>query len=400
MFQSFVASKYGALALGLALWLVGGCASGESVNPRGGDGGPRDAGRADGGSGPDAASDCVPACATGQTCVAGVCHAATDDVDHDGVPSATDCDDNNASVGATSERTCSSSCGAGVERCTDGVWAACTAPTTCDCTPGEPPRMIACARCGMQRQVCTGGVWTDDGLCTGSGPCALGDMDVGASCGNCGTQTRICQADCTWGAWACMGEGVCVAGTTESADQTCGTCGTGTQTHSRTCDAATCQWGAYTSWSACVGGEAGVCTPGQTDTQTQACPGGCANQTRTRTCNTGAMCTWGSWGAWSTCPTCGPVCGNSSCESGETCSSCGADCRYGQGGSGTGGGSCAGVPAETWRCVTTSACGGPTSQVCRGGTWINFNCAPRGCSSCFCSFSTQCCQAGSTSGGC
>ena len=374
-----------------------GCASGNGVTPRG-DGGPGH----DTGMGHDAASNpnvdsglaCDPACLSTEVCIEGVCHPGTVDLDHDGIPAATDCDDSMASVGSTSERPCSSTCGKGVERCSGGVWAACTAPSSCDCTNGEPPRMIACVHCGMQRQICASGVWTDDGLCTGSGPCAPGEMDTGGVCGMCGTQPRICQSDCTWGAWACIGGGACMAGATESATQACGVCGTGTQMHTRTCDSVTCQWGAYGSWSTCSGGTSGICTPGQTDMESRACPGGCANQTRTRSCDTAAMCNWGAWGAWSSCPSCGPVCGNSSCESGETCSSCAADCRYGHQGTGHGGDSCAGVPAETWRCVSgDSACGsGSVSQVCRSGHWLNFNCSPRNCAGCFCAYSTACAQ--------
>ncbi|MFO0682507.1 MAG: hypothetical protein U0234_10670 [Sandaracinus sp.] len=360
------------------------------MNPRTRDGG---AGR-DGAAPDTGAPDCDPPCSGTETCVAGVCRAATEDGDGDGVPASTDCDDANASIGTMSERSCSSSCGTGVERCTNGTWAACTAPASCDCTAGEPPRTIACMRCGMQQQICQDGVWTDSGLCTGGGPCSPGDMDTGGTCGMCGTQTRICQADCTWGAWACMDEGVCVAGMTDSGSQACGTCGNGTQTRSRSCDSASCQWGAWSAWSACIGGESGACSPGQTDMQTQACPGGCANQTRTRSCDTAAGCNWGAWSAWSACPSCGPVCGNSSCESGETCSSCAADCRYGHQGTGHGGDSCAGVPAETWRCVSgDSACGsGSVSQVCRNGHWLNFNCSPRNCGACFCAYSSNCAQ--------
>jgi hypothetical protein len=40
------------------------------------------------------------------------------------------------------------------------------------------------------------------------------------------------------------------------------------------------------------------------------------------------------------------------------------------------------------------------SQVCRGGVWVNFNFNPRSCSTCVCSFSSACCQTGSTSTGC
>ncbi|MCZ7683551.1 MAG: hypothetical protein M5U28_34155 [Sandaracinaceae bacterium] len=40
------------------------------------------------------------------------------------------------------------------------------------------------------------------------------------------------------------------------------------------------------------------------------------------------------------------------------------------------------------------------SQVCRSGSWVNFNFDPRDCSGCVCSFSTSCCQVGSPSSGC
>lgn len=343
--------------LGLA---VAGCASGEGVNPRG-DGGRVDAASGDsGGSGDDAAVDCLPACGAGETCVGGVCHPATEDLDHDGIPSSLDCDDTSASIGSVSEHSCTSSCGTGVEHCQDGVWAACTAPTTCDCTTGEPPRMIACARCGMQRQICTAGVWTDDGLCTGSGPCAPGDMDVGASCGMCGHQARLCQADCTWGAWTCSGEGVCVAGMVDSEDQACGTCGTGTQTRSRTCDATTCQWGTYTSWSACVGGGAGTCMPGQTDTDTQPC-GRCnsGHHTRTRSCDS-TTCDWGSWGAFGACT------GESGCVPGDTRTGCDMNS--------TGAATSCGVNVCTSSCTWGTACVVAPGASCLSQRGTNYQC--------------------------
>ena len=269
-----------------------GCASGTGVNPRGGDGGvdagrdtsapPDDANAADGGSTLDmAVPDSALACVAGTT------------------------------------RPCSSSCATGTQTCIGGAWAACNAPTTCACTTGEPPRTIACMNCGTQQQTCQGGSWVNSGLCTGSGPCAPGDMGVGATCGMCGQQSRTCQNDCTWGAWACNGGGVCVAGTVEPGMQTCGSCGTGTQTRSRTCDATTCQWGAFTAWSACVGGGSGVCTPGQVDMATQAC-GNCGSgtQTRTRSCDVSMGCVWGAWSGWSACS------GASGCTPGSTRGGC------------------------------------------------------------------------------
>lgn len=332
-------------------------------------------------------TSCDPECPDGYVCEGGDC-VPESDVDGDGVPSGQDCDDASASVGRMAERPCSSACSAGVERCLDGRWNPCTAPTDCDCTDGDAPRMVSCMECGMQRQVCDGGTWRDEGTCSGGGTCPMGDVEMGGTCGRCGVQARTCGVTCTWGAWSCSEEGECTPGAEEMSEEACGACNTGHRSRTRTCDG-TCGWGAWSDFGACSGAST-ECAAGASDSESRACPGGCANQTRTRSCSS-TSCTWGAFGSWSTCPTCGPVCGNGTCESGETCASC-ADCRYGHMGSGTGGSSCAGVPAETWRCVTTSVCGGPTSQVCRGGTWINFNCAPRNCSACRCSYSISCDQ--------
>ena len=238
----------------------------------------------------------------------------------------------------------------------DGDWELCNAPATCDCTEGTPPRELDCGMCGRQRQICSGGAWVDDGACMTAGECSPGDVDMGPLCGNCGRQERRCGMDCRWGAWSCVDEGECAAGAT--------------QTDTRSC--------------------------------TTTCGG---TQSRTRTCT--SMCRWGDYGPFTACPTCGPVCGNGTCESGETCASC-ADCRNGHLGTGNNGDSCAGVPDGTWRCVTRSSDGNRVSQVCRNDPsrcspapcWINFNLTPRDCPSCVCSFSTACCQTGSTSSGC
>ncbi len=269
------------------------------------------------------------------------------DMDGDGVPSERDCNDADPAVGSMAERGCSSMCGTGIERCTDGRWEICTAPLTCDCAAGSPPRTLDCGRCGSQRQVCTDGAWVDDGACTGEGPCTLGDIDMGPLCGRCGREERRCQTDCTWGPTACVAEGVCMAGAT--------------------------------------------------DTGTRACTTTCGDtQTRTRSC--GATCTWGTWSGWSACPPCGPVCGDGTCDGGETCMSC-ADCRYGHLGTGENGDPCPGAAEGIWRCVTRAG-GSRVSQVCRSGGWISFNLTPRDCSACMCAFSLACCQVGSPSSGC
>lgn len=348
----------------LLVTVVGGCALGESgVNRRDDDAGPSasaDAGR-DGGETADAwvpPIECDPRCADTETCVDGTCVPGVLDLDGDGVPAERDCDDMDAGITSSAERECSNACGVGMERCTDGVWTACDAPASCECPAGSAPRTVPCAQCGMQQQSCVDGTWTNTGACTGMGACSPGAVD-----------TRTVS---------------------------CGACGEGTRTESRTCSSS-CTWGSYSPTGSCS--TAATCAPGETDSETQSCPGSCGmTQQRTRSCNS-SSCTWGPFGSWSGCSSCGPVCGNGTCESGETCEAC-ADCRYGHGGNGNGGDSCAGVPAETWRCVHSSSLGGNVSQVCRSGAWVNFNFNPRGCSACRCSFSLSCCQAGYTGGGC
>ncbi len=222
--------RLGAFLLAMALGLSA-CARGADVSGRGGDAGRREGGARDGGSAPLDAEPgvCDPLCADGERCVDGVCAVASD-ADGDGLDQRFDCDDGDVLVGASAERSCRSACGEGLERCTDGVWDACDAPTTCECEASTPPRSIECGSCGTQRQVCSGGAWADDG--------------------------------------ACVEAGVCTPGATESETRACGNCGMGSQSRSRTCEAARCDWGAWGAWSACVGG--GACEAGST----RACPNG------------------------------------------------------------------------------------------------------------------------------
>jgi len=282
-----------------------------------------------------------------EICRAGACVPIGEDADMDGVDAAVDCNDNDASVGSSYERECSSSCGTGVERCADGTWTTCTAPLTCDCGAGSAPRMLDCGMCGQQRQVCTDGAWVDDGACTSAGVCSPGEIGMGASCGNCGRQERRCGSDCQWTPYLCVDEGECAAGAVEN--------------------------------------DSRACTP--------ACGG---TESRSRTCT--STCSWGSYGDFAGCVACGDVCGDSTCDASETCESC-SDCQNDHLGMGDNGDSCAGVPSETWRCVTRSS-GGLVSQVCRGGMWVSFNLSPRDCNACVCGFTLACCQAGSPSSGC
>jgi hypothetical protein len=303
----------GVLLAVLSLWL-GACATGRAE----GDAGRRfpDARGADAFE-----TACEPPCTEGFVCIDGSCQPPGVDTDGDGIDVGVDCDDFDAAVGRAAERTCSGECGSGVERCTDGVWAACDAPTSCDCEAGAPPRMVSCAMCGQQRQICVGGRWLDDGACM-AGSCAPGTIEMGAACGNCGVQARECQPDCTWGAWMCSEEGECAAGTVEPETQACGLCGSGTQTRMRTCGT-DCRWGSATSWSAC-GGESVECMPGATETDTQSCGNcGTGRQSRTRTCNA-TSCTWDPWSSFGGCS------GGGACAPGETrgCSngdSCGVE---------------------------------------------------------------------------
>ena len=262
------------LAFVLAAATLFGCASGTSNI----DAGRHPDGGLDGQAGDLGA--CDPSCGSGNVCIGGRCVPTASDGDHDGVPTAADCDDTNAGIGGIAERACSSACGPGVEQCMDGLWMPCSAPAACDCHDGDAPRMLACGNCGMQTQVCTAGRWVNSGACTGERDCMPGSMDVGAACGMCGHQVRTCQLDCTWGASSCGGGGECAAGAMDSASRACGTCGTQTQT--RTCDT-TCHWGAYTDWSGCAG--EGTCTPGTT----RGCPNGdsCGHEVCSSSCNWG-----------------------------------------------------------------------------------------------------------------
>jgi hypothetical protein len=372
------------LTVGLALT---GCASGKDfpdIDRMGHDsGGP---GVDGGGGGMDSGGGggtCSPPCGAGEVCSGGLCVATGTDADGDGVLAERDCDDTSATVGAIAERACSSACGPGVERCTEGTWAACTAPTECDCTGGT--RTVSCERCGMQLQRCSDGTWVDDGPCD-SGACSPGAVEMAGACGLCGTQRRTCGMDCAWSAWECGGGGECTMGETGSETQMCGECGEGTQTRTRTCGA-DCRWGGWSAYGACS--TAAECRPGETSMESRACSCMGATETRTRSCD-GGSCRWGAYGGWSGCPSC-PTCGDGSCGGSETCASC-ADCRAGHvTGSGNNGDPCPGIPAEQWRCVHITSFGGTYgSQVCRSGAWVTFHLNPRDCNACVCSYSIAC----------
>ncbi|NIR59730.1 MAG: hypothetical protein GWO02_09505, partial [Gammaproteobacteria bacterium] len=357
---------------------------------------------------------CDPECIAPEVCSMGVCVGAETDEDGDGVSAALDCDDLDPALGQNATLPCDSDCGAGTERCMGGVWNACTAPTDCACSPTDEPRTVPCERCGEQRQVCIGGVWQDDGACMAMGACEPGETRTGESCADgCGTEIESCTTSCEWGAAACMGACVCGDGTCNGTENrlSCpgdcpASCGDGVCEESETCSDCADDCGACPPSCGdgmCNGAETcsscaadcgacpascgdGMCNGGETCSSCAADCGACPEVCGNGTCGAGEDCascaadcgacivcgdgTCNGSEDCSTCPgdcgSCGPVCGDGRCESGESCSSC-ADCQNGHMGNGENGDSCAGVAAETWRCVTTTACAGATSQVCRGG---------------------------------
>ncbi|MBI2893319.1 MAG: hypothetical protein HYY06_07180 [Deltaproteobacteria bacterium] len=291
----------------------------------------------------------------GTVCSYGSCVSRHLDEDGDGSPASDDCDDRDSTVAAGSVRSCETSCAEGLSTCIGGEWQDCSAPTECDCEPGEE-RVEACGSCGEATRACgEGGAWGALGPCGGESECPEGatgvrPCDVGGDCSNqsrlcgpdcrwgewgsceeetqcdpraidvqecgmCGSHQRSCGAGCLWGAFDdCVGEGECQAGARQLED--CGDCGT----RIRECSSS-CVW---SEWGSC-GGE-GPCTPGDLGSQT--C-GNCGSQSRTCT----ASCTWGSW---ETCT------GQGICQAGEqgsrACGDCGgglqtrtctADCMWG-----------------------------------------------------------------------
>lgn len=173
--------------------------------------GPPPSTRTDGGP-PDAVMDtmgdlgmgCVSSmCPAAQSCVAGACAVVPEDADRDGLSALLDCDDMDATVGRMAQRACPGDCGDGLERCVDGVWDTCDAPSDCDCT-GSASRNIECDMCGLQGQGCVGGMWESVGVCTRQGPCSPGAVELGAPCGRCGTRQRTCTDTCSWSDFTCV----------------------------------------------------------------------------------------------------------------------------------------------------------------------------------------------------
>ncbi|GMV44354.1 MAG: hypothetical protein AMXMBFR64_60700 [Myxococcales bacterium] len=352
----------------------------------------------------------------------GSCEAGTVDVDHQTV---------SCGLCGTQQQSRERTCAAG---CFWGSWGSWTNDTSCTgegvCLAGtteDQEQYVSCGSCGQQKQTrtrtCASGCqwapwspWQNAGVCTGEGTCAPGAMETQeqwVSCGACGqqkqTRTRSCSGACGWGAWepwqnvgSCTTEGVCSPGESETQEQpvSCGSCGTQTQTRTRTC-ASSCSWGTWSAWDTgapCLG--QGVCSVGQSDTQTQwvSC-GSCGQQQqqRTRTCD--GTCSWGSFGAWQNVGTCTGqgVCAPGSAESQDqwvTCGYCGqqqqtrshtctSSCSWGTWGSWQNVGSClnqgvcgSGQTESQNQTVSCGNCGSQSqtrsrtcSTSCSWGTW-------------------------------
>ncbi len=294
----------------------------------------RDASVADAGDG----RPCSPPCPSGEVCDDGACFPRIVDADDDNIVAAMDCDDRDPTVGRMFESMCMSACGPGIERCMDGQWEPCTAPTVCDCRDTDAPRMLDCGSCGMQRQECIGGQWTDVGECDGRGECRPGDMRVGGRCSMCGMEVQICGDACSWNEPQCEGmTGECAPSQREEEMRDCMGCGGGTQRRSRSCED-NCMWGDWSDWGMCENtSPMGECMAGAMESEERECSAACGSgmQMRTRMC--GDNCMWDDWTDWSICSNSMGECSPGAtrpCEdmrdSPCTVEVCGMDCTWGE----------------------------------------------------------------------
>jgi hypothetical protein len=142
------------------------------------------------------------------------------DLDVDGVPAGSDCDDTDPAIGATATRPCSNSCGDGTEECTGGAWGVCSAPTDCMCSTPGAMRVASCGWCGMRSERCgAAGLWEPVGACIGEGECEAASIET-RSTTRCGMEQRLCTTSCTWTGWeTTVPDGECQAGMYE--DRVC-----------------------------------------------------------------------------------------------------------------------------------------------------------------------------------
>jgi len=230
-------------------------------------------------------------------------------------------------------------------------------------------------KCYDFRQVCIGGIETDDCRGTGCGtrtckndgsgfgPCT-GDTSKSTSCRTCGD--KACQSDGTWS--SCQGDG---------STQSCGDCGT------RTC------LNDGSGYGSCKG--QGVCSPGSSDSQSCGLGG-----TETRTCS--SSCSWGSFGSCT---------GEGSCSPGATqsqgCGNCGSQTRtcqsnfeWGSYGSCTGQGECSAGSTGTCGLGGTRTCSSSCNWGSCGGEGVCSPGSTQGCGNC----GSQTCQSNFQWGSC
>ena len=227
-------------------------------------------------------------------------------------------------------------------------------------------------RCvGENVELCTGGVYVDQGPCADGETCRRGMCGVEEctpdctrrECGDdgCGSACGTCEAGET-----CTVAGVCEPPAAECGD---GTCGAG-----ETCSSCAADCGCGEGFS-CQGGQCvAVCVPDCTDRAcgTDGCSGSCG------TCDDGDVCDERGQ--------CGPPpasCGDAVCDAGESCLTCPADC-----GVCCGDGTCTAEHGENCgTCIADCACAAgercdPNGLRCEPGCMANCDdrvCGDDGC---------------------
>ena len=303
---------------------------------------------------------------TADRCIDEACTYRPRDTDFDGSPDSAcggnDCEDDNPDVSAGSTRPCTSECDLdGIERCVDGEWQDCTAPTECTCRSGDI-RHEPCGRCGTAGRVCLpGSEWGPISECLGFGACEPGNVEIEPCdeliCGLtaiAGFRYSTCSDECRWETGACESPPDCCPRTTSR--ERCDDC----TSRNRTCDA-TGQWG-----------ESGECTPDEC----------CLDETDERPCNSCGVqrraCTdEGRWSTWGVCLE--PACCDGEEET-TACGFCGEQERICEGGRWTNVGEC----AEPLCCegdIEILECGicGEERRECIDVSWTTGDCVEPEC---------------------
>jgi hypothetical protein len=83
-------------------------------------------------------------------------------------------------------------------------------------------------------------------------------------------------------------------------EEPCGLCDTGARTHSRSCNATSCRWEAWSPWTECA--DPAECSPGTSQSRSSACPG-CGSKSQTRVCSQ-TTCKYEAWQDASSCSWC------------------------------------------------------------------------------------------------